>query len=125
MTVATAKSITDWLHLEPLGEVGLYKTTFKDHHLGNVFIRSLHGGVSGATIELAAEMMTRENVGSDVPLMISSSSVDYLRITKDTDLYARTTVVRQSRRLSIVDVVCWQDEETVPVVRGVVTIKIG
>lgn len=125
MTVATAKSITDWLQLEPLGEVGLYKTTFKDHHLGNVFIRSLHGGVSGATIELAAEMMTRENVGSDVPLMISSSSVDYLRITKDTDLYARTTVVRQSRRLSIVDVVCWQDEETVPVVRGVVTIKIG
>jgi len=53
-----------------------------------------------------------------------TSSSDYLRITKDADLFARINIVRLSRRLSVVDVVCWQDNEDVPVVRGAITIKI-
>jgi len=115
----------NWLGAEKLEEPGVYKTRFKNHHLGNVFIRSLHGGVTGAMIEIAAEAMTREKLGENAELMISAVSIDYLRITKDADLYARATIQRLSRRLSIVDVTCWQDSEDVTVGRGVVTIKIG
>lgn len=122
MSELLSAPISKWLQLSDEGE--LYKLEFAEHHLGNIWIRSLHGGVSGSMIELCAEAETKKTVGSDPQLTISSSSVDYLRITKDADMFARATIVRKSRRLSIVDVVCWQDDESVPVVRGTVTIKV-
>jgi acyl-coenzyme A thioesterase PaaI-like protein len=115
--------ISNWLKMEPLGE-GLFKTNFQVHHIGNVFIRSLHGGVTGATIEMAAEALTREQAGPDAQVLITSSATDYLRITKDVDLYARASIQRISRRVAVVDVMCWQDDENIPVARGVVTLKI-
>ena len=124
MTELPKSNIANWLKLESLEEKGLYKTTFQVHHLGNVFIRSLHGGVTGATMEMAAEALMRSEVGHDASTMITSTAVDYLRITKDVDLFARATLQRLSRRLSTVDVLCWQDDENVPVARGVVTLKI-
>jgi len=114
-----------WLSAEPLAEANRYKTSFQTHHLGNIFIKSLHGGVTGAFMELTAEATAQNALTDDAELMITTSSIDYLRITKDTDLHARTNIVRMSRRLCIVDVACWQDSEDVPVARGVVTIKIS
>ena len=130
-------NIANWLQIKPLDEDGVYHLTFTDHHIGNVWIRSIHGGVSASTIELCAEAETRKLLeatphpeegkarleGQDV--FVSTSTIDYLRITKDADMYARVSMVRKSRRLSIVDVVCWQDNETVPVARGTVTLKIS
>ena len=116
--------ISQWLRMVPLGEPGLYRTTFDKQHLGNIFIRSLHGGLSGASIEISAETITKENLTGDYELTISSVSIDYLRITRDTDLYCKANIVRMSKRLSVVDVVCWQDTESTPVVRGTVTLKI-
>lgn len=130
-------NIAKWLQIKPLDEDGSYHLTFTDHHIGNVWIRSIHGGVSASCIELCAEAETRKLL-QNTPhpeedkarlegqtLTISTSTIDYLRITKDADIYARATIVRKSRRLSIVDVVCWQDDEKVPVARGTVTLKIG
>lgn len=116
--------VSTWLVAEELDEKDRFKTTFQNHHLGNIFIKSLHGGVTGAMIELSAEATTRRELGQAADLMITASSIDYLRVTKDADLHARTTVVRMSRRLSIVDVTCWQDSEELPIARGVVTIKV-
>ena len=130
-------NIANWLQIKPLDEEGTYHLTFTDHHIGNVWIRSIHGGVSASTIELCAEAETRKLLqntphpeegkarleGQNVT--VSTSTIDYLRITKDADMFARATIVRISRRLSIVDVVCWQDDESVPVARGSVTLKVG
>lgn len=124
MSRIATSGIKGWLNAEALDEPGLYKTTFDLHHLGNVFIRSLHGGVTGAMIELSAETKTREELGIDTVLSVSSSSIDYLRITRNADLFARATIQRLSRRLSVIDVYCWQDDENVPIARGVVSIKI-
>ena len=121
-----AKSgIISWLNVEETSEPGVYKTRFEEHHLGNIWIRSLHGGVTGSTIEVCAEAETRKLAGADAKLTITSNSTDYLRITRDVDLYVRPVVQRISRRLSVMDVTCWQDQEDVPVARGIVTIKIG
>ncbi|MDJ0612581.1 MAG: PaaI family thioesterase [Rhizobiaceae bacterium] len=124
MTVDFQSNVSEWLAAEALPEQGRYKTSFKTHHLGNIFIKSLHGGVTGAFMELAAEAITRETLDQSADLMITSASIDYLRITKDVDLHARAQIVRSSRRLSIVDVECWQDSEEIPVARGVITIKV-
>lgn len=118
-------NIAKWLQIKPLDEEGTYHLTFADHHIGNVWIRSIHGGVSASTIELCAEAETRKLLEQGQNVFVSTSTIDYLRITKDADMFARATIVRKSRRLSIVDVVCWQDDETVPVARGSVTLKVG
>lgn len=126
MTDLLASNISDWLQFRRGDEPGVYRLKFLEHHLGNIFIRSLHGGVSGAVIEMSAEAATRDALnGEDAELIVTSNSVDYLRITRDADLIARTNIVRMSRRLSVVDVVCWQDDEHTPVVRGTVTIKLN
>ncbi len=117
--------IANWLQIKPLDEEGVYHLTFTDHHIGNVWIRSIHGGVSASTVELCAEAETRKLLEANQDTLVTTSTIDYLRITKDTDIYARATIVRKSRRLSIVDVVCWQDDEQVPVARGTVTLKVG
>lgn len=117
--------IANWLQIKPLDEEGVYHLTFTDHHIGNVWIRSIHGGVSASTIELCAEAETRKLLEAGQDTLVSTSTIDYLRITKDADIFARATIVRKSRRLSIVDVVCWQDDEEVPVARGTVTLKVG
>lgn len=124
MMALLSSKISNWLQAQATDEDGVYKTTFAEHHLGNTFIRSLHGGVSASFMELCAEAETRKQLKSDAELLVLASSSDYLRITKDADLFARINIVRLSRRLSVVDVVCWQDDEDVPVVRGAITIKI-
>lgn len=117
-------NISNWLQVKPFEEEGLYQLTFAEHHIGNVWIRSIHGGVSASTIELCAEAETRKLIDAGQDVLVSTSTIDYLRITKDADIFARATIVCKSRRLSIVDVVCWQDEEAVPVARGTVTLKV-
>ena len=125
MTDLLHSKISEWLQADATNEPSIYKIHFAEHHLGNIWIRSLHGGVTGAFIELAAEAETRNLIDKNADLMIVSNSIDYLRVTKDADLFARTTIVRQSRRLCVADVLCWQDSEDAPVARGVVAIKIN
>ena len=124
MTSTVTKGLSDWLQFETLPKEGEYKTTFQVHHLGNVFIRSLHGGVTGATMEMAAEELARKHAPEDAELMIVSSAIDYLRITRDSDLHAKAVIVRISRRLCVIDVTCWQDDPSLAVARGVISIKI-
>ena len=125
MSETIKSNIADWLQVKACEEDGLYELTFAEHHLGNIWIRSLHGGVSGATIELAAEAETRKAVADErAEVSVVSSSIDYLRITRDANLIAKASIVRLSRRLCVVDVVCWQDAQDNPVVRGTITLKV-
>ena len=122
---ALKTNIGKWLQIKPLEADGLYHLTFAEHHIGNVWIRSIHGGVSASTIELCAEAETQKLLKEGHDVTVSTSTIDYLRITKDADIFAKATIVRKSKRLSIVDVVCWQDDETIPVARGSVTLKVS
>ena len=125
MSKHLSSQIANWLNAQQIEGEGLYKTSFAEHHLGNTFIRSLHGGVSASFMEICAQAETAKNISEDKEILVASSSTDYLRITKDADLFARTSIVRISKRLSVVDVTCWQDSEDLPVVRSVITLKIN
>jgi len=127
--MTTPENIHDWLQVSQTIEADVYRLRFTEHHLGNTWIRSIHGGVGAALIETSAEAKTRKQLTDDSraeqQVRITSSAIDYLRITKDADMFARATIVRISRRVCVVDVVCWQDDEATPVTRGTVTLKIG
>lgn len=123
-----ASAVAGWQGIETTATPNVYLMHFAMHHIGNPFIRALHGGAVGSMIELSAELdlarLTSEEDHTSTRVELVSSSIDYLRVTKDADLFARVDVVRIARRLAFLDVWCWQDDETAPVARGSCTLRI-
>ena len=115
----------DWLAFFAEDEKGKYLLHFKDHHIGNPMIRSVHGGVTASMIEMCAEHMILAEMGEQTNVQLVSSSLDYLRVSKDTDIHARAHIVRIGKRLAFVDVWCWQDDENTPIARGTCTLRLG
>jgi acyl-coenzyme A thioesterase PaaI-like protein len=118
-----ASPMAQWLGAERTDRPSVYRLRFAEHHIGNPFVRALHGGVVGSMLELAAQLeIARLKDGARSELV--SSATDYFRVTKDADLLARVDVVRIARRLAFVDVWCWQDSEDIPVTRGSCTLRL-
>ena len=109
--------VARFLQVEPTDRENVFRLRFAEQHIGNPFVRTLHGGVVAALMEFSAEMeLLRQE-----PLRraeIVSSAIDYLRVTRDADVQARVDIVRIARRLAFVDVWCWQEREDAPVARG-------
>jgi acyl-coenzyme A thioesterase PaaI-like protein len=118
-----ATPMAHWLRIEPAAGPHRYSIRFSDYQIGNPLIRSLHGGVVGSLIEICAELDLAERVpGAHTELV--SVAIDYLRVTRDTDLHARVEEIRIARRLAFMCVWCWQDDEALPVARGNCTLRI-
>jgi acyl-coenzyme A thioesterase PaaI-like protein len=118
-----ASPVARWLQAGPTERPNVYRLRFAERHIGNPFVRALHGGVVGSLAELSALLeLARLSEGADVEVV--SSSIDYLRVTRDMDLFARVEVVRIARRLAFLDVWCWQDSEDAPVARASCTVRL-
>lgn len=113
-----------WLQFSATGEADVFRMEFDDRHIGNPFIRALHGGVVGSMVEMSAEMLVRSLALEGENVELVSSAIDYIRVTKDVDLFARAKLVRQGRRLVFAEVWCWQDSEETPVARGNCTLRL-
>ena len=123
----SASPAETWFAVAPAEEGDCWKIAFQEHHLGNPLIRSIHGGVVGSLIEHTAEKALDRALAEksrSAKLELTTSAIDYLRVTKDSDLYARGSVMRIARRVAFMDVVCWQDSEDLPVARGACTLRI-
>lgn len=123
----TASPVESWLCVSKTGDPDIYKLEFAEHHIGNPLIRSMHGGVVASMIEYAAEKHLDahlQNTGTPAEVELFSSSIEYLRVTKDAPLYARAKIVRVARRVAFIEVRCWQDEEDLPVSRGSCSLRI-
>lgn len=120
----TIMQVANWLNVEACNEPGLFQHRFANHHVGNPFIKSLHGGVTAALTEYCAEQVVIQELGKDIICRLTSNSMNYLRVTKSEDIIIRATISRLSRRMAFVDVTCWQDDETNPVTQGQCNIRI-
>lgn len=120
--------IAAWLNVSATDRPDVWKAGFEDRHLGNPLIRSIHGGVVGTLIEYAAEEGLRRALAEKgieaQGIELTTTSIEYLRVTKDAPLFARFEVTRIARRIGFVDVWCWQDREDMPVSRGACTLRI-
>lgn len=103
---------------------------YSDALIGNPFLPALHGGATGAFLEITAlmELMwsivwaQMENGGPDAeaiergefPAMPKTIdfTVDYLRTGLPRDAYARARVNRSGRRYASVHVETWQDNKS-------------
>lgn len=109
------------------------RLAYSDHLIGNPMIPALHGGATGAFLEITAIMAlawTRvlECLAErgEVEAALTSSnlppypkpidiSIDYLRSGKPRDVYARARILRRGRRVANVQVEAWQDERARPI----------
>lgn len=107
--------------------------SFKEHLIGNPHIPALHGGVTGAFLEITAltqlawdDLWRRLERGGDsaeavfdgrmpkLPKTIDLT-IDYLRAGRPRDAYARATVQKAGRRVAYVRVEAWQDSRDRPI----------
>jgi acyl-coenzyme A thioesterase PaaI-like protein len=105
---------------------------FDEKLIGNPLPPALHGGVTGAFLEITAivqlawgmvwEIMESGGAGAeriaagDFPTLPKTAtfSIDYLRSGRPRDAYARAVVSKRGRRVANVRAEAWQDERQRP-----------
>jgi len=124
MIFPASTPVGDWLNLSLEEDGAVLCMNFAERHIGNPLIRSMHGG---GLIDTAAEAAVELHLaasGQTFMIDLTSTRIDFLRVTKDASVRARATLVRVARRLAFVDVTCWQDTEDTPAARGTCQLRI-
>ncbi len=107
-----------WLgiRLESNAELGLMAVLpFTDRIVGNPVLPAIHGGVTGAFLESAAQMTIFAELQVEKLPRIINITIDYLRSGRPLDTYAQGIVTRQGRRVANVRVDAWQDDRKRPI----------
>lgn len=92
------------------GGVPRFRMPFRPSLVGNASLPALHGGTVAGFIENAALLHLLLILDeAKVPKTIDFS-IDYLRPAQAQDTQAACEVVRQGRRVALVQVRAWQDE---------------
>jgi len=84
-------------------------------NIGNPMMPSLHGGVIGGFMELAASFHIALTTEIEQLPKIVDFSIDYLRAAHVVDTFAKCEVIRQGRRVVNVNVIAWQSSQDKPV----------
>ncbi|MAP95171.1 MAG: thioesterase [Ponticaulis sp.] len=103
------------LRCEILGDEMTAVLPFDEKLIGNQTIRALHGGATGAFLELTA--LAQLFLISEVPRLAKpiNLTIDYLRQARAEDLFARAVVTKEGRRIANVHAEAWQAERARPV----------
>lgn len=91
---------------------------FRANLIGNPFLPALHGGVVGATLEMAALMEIIHQRGGDTVPKTIDFTIDYLRAARAVDLYATAEVQRAGRRVVNVRMLAFQGDDAAAVALG-------
>lgn len=107
--------------------------SYSDRLIGNPVLPAIHGGVTGAFLEITAIVQLAWDAaweimesGPDGAARIAAGdfpptpktvdvTIDYLRSGKPRDAYARAQVTKRGRRVANVRVEAWQDERAKPI----------
>ena len=93
---------------------------FGDHLVGDATIPALHGGTLAALLESTAILAVMvDPVTTNMPRTITIT-IDYLRSGRAADTHCRARIVRQGRRVVVVQVEAYQEDRDKPVATAVV-----
>ncbi|MGB3626130.1 MAG: PaaI family thioesterase [Henriciella sp.] len=84
---------------------------FQEKFLGNRAINALHGGCTGAFLELTAMAEVFLQSEMQRPAKPINITIDYLRSAKGEDLFASAVVHKLGRRMASVRAEAWQGED--------------
>ena len=88
---------------------------FQDRFIGNRAINAIHGGCTGAFLELTATAQVYLKSDLELPPKPINITIDYLRSAKGEDLFAKATLHKLGRRMASVRAVAWQSDPSKPV----------
>ena len=118
---------------EPREDALIGRLRFQDHLVGNPLLPAIHGGATGAFLEITAIITlawTRLNDGREAAEIAAlraedgalppypkpiDISFDYLRSGKPQDTLAKATIMRLGRRVANVRVEAWQADRGKPI----------
>lgn len=121
------------VQFDRLGDELTGRLPYKETLIGNPFLPALHGGVTGAFLEITAltqlawdEVWTIMESGGaaadavlegDFPPMPKTIdiTIDYLRSGRPRETFARARVQKAGRRVANIHVEAWQDSRTRPI----------
>lgn len=115
----------DWLAFSATldAEGYCYRLGFAERHIGNEFIRALHGGVISSFLQTCAMAELVGRMEETAILRPISVHCDFLRPARDMDMSARATIVRTGRRVTFLDVLGWQEDAAKPVGKAAIAIR--
>lgn len=88
---------------------------FAQHLVGNPMLPALHGGVTGAFMEMTAlAQLALVQPAQRIPKTIDIT-IEYLRPARAQDTFARAILRKVGRRVANVQVECWQESRAQPV----------
>lgn len=98
---------------------------FDDHLVGDATIPALHGGTLAALLESTAILAVMlDPATTNMPRTITIT-IDYLRSGRAIDTHCRARIVRQGRRVAVVQVEAYQEEREKPVATAVVHLLVA
>ena len=98
---------------------------FGDHLVGDATIPALHGGTLAALLESTAILAVMvDPATTNMPRTITIT-IDYLRSGKAIDTHCRSRIVRQGRRVAVVQVEAYQEDRDKPVATAVVHLLVA
>lgn len=126
------------VQFDRLGDELTARLPYQEMHIGNPFLPAIHGGVTGAFLEITAltqlgwdmcwAIMEEGGDAADdlfagtFPAMPKTIdiTIDYLRSGRPRETYARANVQKAGRRVANLSVEAWQDnrERPIAVLRG-------
>ncbi|MFK7943195.1 MAG: PaaI family thioesterase, partial [Paracoccaceae bacterium] len=116
-----------------LGDELTARLPFKEPLIGNPFLPAIHGGVTGAFLEITALTQLAwdrcwtilEDGGTPADAVLNGEfpawpktidiTIDYLRSGRPRDSFARARVQKAGRRVAHVHVEAWQDSRDRPI----------
>ncbi|MBI5529721.1 MAG: PaaI family thioesterase [Deltaproteobacteria bacterium] len=132
--IAEAKRTGDWnrlietlpfmrflgVRLEERGGQLLGRMGFAEHLVGNPSLPALHGGTLGTLLEASAQIELLYRAETVVLPKTITITVDFLRSARPVETFVRACIKKQGRRVTTVQSVAWQEEESKPVATATV-----
>ena len=123
---AARSNMLQWLDFSATLEDGAlrFRLGFAERHIGNEFIRALHGGVVSSFLQTCA---TAELIGRGREtdnLKTISVHCDFLRPARDMDMQGEARIIQRGRRIAFLDVTGWHNDPAKPVGKAAIAVRL-
>ena len=98
---------------------------FSDHLVGDSALPALHGGTLAALLESTAIFTVLFDADRTVLPKTITLTIDYLRSARTVDTTCRARIVREGRRVMVVQTEAFQDDAQKPVATAIVHLLVA
>lgn len=103
----------------------LARLRYSEPLIGDITIPALHGGTIAALLESTAIFSVLWRGDTTALPRTITITIDYLRSGRPRDTLCRATIVRQGRRVVVVSVSAFQDDEAKPIATAIVHVLVA